>query len=66
MYGLVENDLKLIHTVAANRFELYDLANDPGETNNRAGTEPELLEKMKLSYQQLRATLELSADVYER
>ena len=32
---------KLIHTPALSRFELYDLARDPGERDDRYGEAPE-------------------------
>jgi arylsulfatase A-like enzyme len=33
------------------RYELYDLADDPGETRDRAAERPELVEKMKKLYE---------------
>lgn len=66
MYGLVEGGYKLIHSVTGNRYQLYDLEQDPGETTDLATTQPERLEKMKQSYQQLRGSLEQNAEVWKR
>lgn len=39
---------KLIHTPATNRFELYDLAHDPGEHDDRFATAPESADLVRL------------------
>jgi arylsulfatase A-like enzyme len=55
--ALREGDWK-IHRQAAHRdWELYDLANDPGETRNLAADRPEQLEKLVASYQRLDAEM---------
>jgi arylsulfatase A-like enzyme len=38
---------KLIYVISQNRFELYDLAADPGEQKNLFDTQPELAGKLK-------------------
>lgn len=38
---------KLIEFNAGPRFELYDLINDPGETQNLSTTQPELAEQLR-------------------
>ena len=35
-----EGDWKLIHYYEGNRLELFNLQNDPGETNNLAAAQP--------------------------
>ena len=44
MYGLVEDDFKLIHSTRA---ELFDLGEDPRETENRLNQRQALAEKMR-------------------
>ena len=49
--ALIDNNLKLIATSLINEeFELYDLENDPKESNNLANTKPELFKNMKSEY----------------
>ena len=49
--ALIDNNIKLIATSLINKeFELYDLENDPKESNNLANTKPELFENMKREY----------------
>ena len=49
--ALIDNNLKLIVTSLINKqFELYDLENDPKESNNIANTKPELFKKLKSEY----------------
>jgi arylsulfatase A-like enzyme len=64
MYGLVADGHKLIHSLTGNRFQLFDLEADPGETADLARTAPELLARMKDRYQRFRAALDLRADRY--
>jgi arylsulfatase A-like enzyme len=47
MRAVVLGDLKLIHDVAENRFELYDLAADPGEEVDLLGERPAEVERLK-------------------
>ncbi len=42
-----DNRFKL-HKLGPDRFELYDLANDPGETKNLSDDQPDLVDKMKV------------------
>ncbi len=46
---------KLIWTIGPNRFELYNLADDPGELEDRAKEEAEVLEQLKREIQVWRA-----------
>ena len=49
--ALIDNNIKLIATSLINKeFELYDLENDPKESNNLANTKPELFKNMKREY----------------
>ena len=49
--ALIDNNIKLIATSLINKeFELYDLENDPKESNNLANTKPELFKNMKSEY----------------
>jgi len=64
MYAVIDGGLKLIHTVSGNRYQLFDLDEDPGETNDLARTDPERLARMKRIYQETRGSLEVNADEY--
>jgi len=64
MYGLVADGHKLIHSLTGNRYQLFDLEADPGETADLSRTDPELLSRMKERYQRFRAALDLQADRY--
>ncbi len=64
MYGLVAGGDKLIHSLVGNRFQLYDLEADPGETNDLSRADPGRLSMMKERYQAFRAALDLRADRY--
>lgn len=64
MYGLVAEGHKLIHSLTGNRFQLFDLEADPGETADLSRTDPERLWRMKERYQRFRAALDLRADRY--
>ena len=47
----IDNDFKLVATsLNEMQFELYDLENDPKESNNLANTKPELFKNMKSEY----------------
>jgi hypothetical protein len=49
--ALIDNNFKLIVTSLTNQqFELYDLENDPKESNNLADTKSELFGTMKKDY----------------
>ena len=49
--ALIDNNFKLIASSLKNQqFELYDLENDPKESNNLANTKPELFKNMKSEY----------------
>jgi arylsulfatase A-like enzyme len=47
MRAVVLGDLKLIHDISENRFELYDLAADPGERSDLLGDRPTEAERLK-------------------
>lgn len=64
MYGLVADGHKLIHSLTGNRFQLFDLEADPGETTDLSRTDPERLARMKERYQVFRTGLELRAERY--
>ncbi|WP_430931159.1 sulfatase-like hydrolase/transferase [Saccharicrinis sp. 156] len=49
--SLVTQQYKLI-TIDGEKFELYDLLNDPKETNNIAATHPKVVEEMKLQLEE--------------
>ena len=59
--ALIDNNLKLIATSLINEeFELYDLENDPKESNNLANTKPELFKNMKREYLEWSLTVDSS------
>ncbi len=61
VYAIIDGDYKLIHTVQGNRFELFNLDVDPGETADLAGKEPDKLQEMQEIYRQFRQGLEINA-----
>lgn len=63
-HAVIDGGKKLVHTAIGNRYELYDLDADPGETTDLAATDPAELARMKAVYQETRAALDLRADVY--
>ena len=60
MYAFIDGGYKLIHTVPGNRFQLFNLESDPGETRNLVKREPEKLRALKQTYEQFRQGLELN------
>ena len=59
-FAVIKQDLKLIQPVGRGgepfraddaRFELYDLANDPGERHNLADAQPETVQELKREYE---------------
>ena len=59
--ALIDNNFKLIATSLINEeFELYDLENDPKESNNLANTKPELFKNMKSEYLEWSLTVDSS------
>ena len=59
--ALIDNNIKLIATSLINKeFELYDLENDPKESNNLAKTKPELFKIMKSEYLEWSLSVDLS------
>jgi len=59
--ALIDNNLKLIATSLINEeFELYDLENDPKESNNLANIKPELFKIMKSEYLEWSLSVDLS------
>lgn len=61
--ALIDNDMKL-HTQKLNReeFELFNLKEDPAETNNIAQAYPELFEQMKARFLEWSATVDTSEE----
>jgi arylsulfatase A-like enzyme len=47
MRAVVVGDLKLIHDISENRFELFDLSPDPGEKDDLMGERPSEAERLK-------------------
>tara|TARA_B110000483_G_scaffold8430_1_gene9996 strand:+ start:8140 stop:9555 length:1416 start_codon:yes stop_codon:yes gene_type:complete len=43
---VMEGDWKLVHMIESNRYELFDLKNDPGEKRDRATEFPERVERL--------------------
>jgi choline-sulfatase len=66
MYAIIDGGYKLIHTVAGNRYQLFNLETDPGEKTDLSRSHPDKLARMKEVYQQTRGTLEMNADVWKR
>lgn len=62
MYAVIDGGHKLIHSVDGNRYQLFDLDEDPGEKNDLARKDPEQLERLKLIYQEVRGALEINAE----
>jgi arylsulfatase A-like enzyme len=48
--AFIEWPYKLHHAIDSNAYRLFDLAHDPGETENLAATQPDLLRKIRRSY----------------
>lgn len=46
MHALIEGDWKLIHYPRSGASELYDLAADPGETDDRSASEPKVVARL--------------------
>jgi arylsulfatase A-like enzyme len=46
--SLVRGSYKLIHDRATDRYALYDVESDPGETHDLAAQEPDLVRSMRL------------------
>jgi choline-sulfatase len=46
MRAVIDWPWKLVETPGRNRFELYDLADDPGETADRASGQPDVVERL--------------------
>ncbi len=65
MYAIIDGGYKLIHTVAGNRYQLFNLETDPGEKTDLSRSHPDELARMKEVYQQTRGTLEMNADVWK-
>ncbi|MCP4674874.1 MAG: sulfatase-like hydrolase/transferase [Deltaproteobacteria bacterium] len=61
MYALIEGGYKLIHRIIGNRFQLFNLDEDPGEKNDLARVDKEKLAEMKELYRSIRAGLERNA-----
>ncbi len=61
IYAFIDGGYKLIHTVVGNRFQLFNLDLDPGETDDLAQKEPERLEALKAGYRAFRGKLEINA-----
>ncbi len=61
MYALIEGGYKLIHRIVGNRFQLFNLDEDPGEKHDLARKDKEKLAEMKELYRSIRAGLERNA-----
>jgi choline-sulfatase len=48
--AFIDGQYKLHHAIDSNAYRLFDLAHDPGETEDLAGSDPELLRKVRRSY----------------
>jgi arylsulfatase A-like enzyme len=48
--AFIEGSYKLHHAIDSNAYRLFDLARDPGETEDLAGSDPALLRKVRRSY----------------
>jgi len=66
MYAIVKDDFKLIHSISGNRYQLFDLNNDPGEKNDLSQSNPAKLNELKEYYQLFRSSLEINADKYKK
>ena len=52
--ALIDNDFKIIkHKLAGNKYELYDLKNDPAESKNIFGNDTQLSENLKMKLEEL-------------
>ncbi|MDD5309728.1 MAG: sulfatase-like hydrolase/transferase [Deltaproteobacteria bacterium] len=61
MYAVIDRGMKLIHSINGNRYQLFDLAADPGEKLDLAVTRPDELKRMKAVYEETRGALEVNA-----
>ena len=66
MYAIIDGGYKLIHTIAGNRYRLFNLETDPGEKTDLSRSHPDKLAAMKEIYQQTRGALEMNADIWKR
>jgi arylsulfatase A-like enzyme len=66
MYAVIDDGWKLIHSAATNRYQLFNLDEDPGEKTDLARENPGQLERMKQVYDQVRSSLELNAERYRK
>jgi len=48
--AFIDGAYKLHHAIDSNAYRLFDLAHDPGETEDLAGSDPELLRKVRRAY----------------
>jgi arylsulfatase A-like enzyme len=55
--GFIEGAHKLHHFIDTGTFRLFDLDRDPGEQNDLAETQPELLQQVQRSYEQFAAKI---------
>jgi arylsulfatase A-like enzyme len=60
--ALIEDRFKLYSSDSGSSFELYDILEDPGETNDIASGNPEILEQMKQSLMEWRASCKASRE----
>lgn len=60
--ALIDNDLKLIHLGKPDRYELYDLAEDPTESRNILETAPDHAARMRALLEIFRSSLDASID----
>jgi choline-sulfatase len=56
--GFIEGAHKLHHLIDTGVYHLFDLDQDPGEQNDLAETQPELLREVQRSYEQFAAKIE--------
>lgn len=57
--AFIKGTWKLMHDTDGDRWQLFNLAGDPGELNNLFGRVPKRAEEMKLALQRFRAGLEV-------
>ena len=59
--ALIDNDFKLVATnFKKDQFELYNLADDPKETNNISTDHPEIFSNMKSAFKKWNTTVDAS------